>query len=125
MISEKFPARERLKSIKTISHIFRKGNLLKSGSLHIKWEYSKHREPGGLKVMFSVPKRKIKKATDRNLMKRRLREAYRKHRHVLGENPRNLPIKMAFVFNGSQPVSYLEIAVEMKKGLEMLEKKIK
>jgi len=41
------------------------------------------KEPGevGLKVVFSVPKRKFKRAVDRNQIKRKLREAYRKHKH--------------------------------------------
>ena len=35
----------------------------------------------GLKVVFSVPKRKFKRSVDRKQIQRKLREAYRKHKH--------------------------------------------
>ncbi|MPM03630.1 Ribonuclease P protein component [bioreactor metagenome] len=38
---------------------------------------SSHSETGGFQVLFSVPKKKIPKAVDRNRIKRRLREAWR------------------------------------------------
>lgn len=39
--------------------------------------------PSPVQIAFSVPKRRMKLAVDRNRMKRRLREAYRKNKHEL------------------------------------------
>ena len=70
---------DRLTSGVAISQIYDKGKHLNDYPFKIVWL----KEPGeaGLKVVFSVPKRKFKRAVDRNQIKRKLREAYRKHKH--------------------------------------------
>jgi ribonuclease P protein component len=71
---------DRLTSGDVISQIYDKGKHLNDYPFKIVW--LKEDGEAGLKVVFSVPKRKFKRAVDRNQIKRKLREAYRKHKHV-------------------------------------------
>ncbi|SFP47225.1 ribonuclease P protein component [Pseudarcicella hirudinis] len=66
-------------------------------------------------ILISVSKRYFKKAVDRNLIKRRFREAYRKNKEILLEKPQPLrPANVAFVY----------IAKEIEP-FEVIEKKLK
>lgn len=76
-----------------------------------------------LKFMIGVPKKKVKKAVDRNLIRRRIREAYRLHRgalkSVLNENEQTLGI--GIIYNKSGEVNYKEIEVKIILLLRRLE----
>jgi ribonuclease P protein component len=56
------------------------------------------------KVMFVVPKRKINKAFRRNLIRRRMREAYRLNKYLLPQT--NNKLLLAFVYIGTDITSY-------------------
>jgi ribonuclease P protein component len=67
---------ERLSSRKAISSLFQSGKTILASPLKIRWEKKTGLVyPASMAV--SVPKRMYKKAVDRNLLKRRIREAYR------------------------------------------------
>ena len=66
---------ERLKSKKEISFVFDKG--LSVSSFPIKLFYIKNKEAVKSSVAFTVGKKRIGLAVDRNLVKRRMREAFR------------------------------------------------
>ena len=71
-----FKKGERLSGKNAISSLFQSGNIIIASLLKIRWEKAKgHPYPAAMAV--SVPKRLYKKAVDRNLIKRRIREAYR------------------------------------------------
>jgi len=78
---------ERLTNPVAISQIYDKGRHLNDYPFKIVWL----KEVGGtgLKVVFSVPKRKFKRAVDRNQIKRKLRETYRKNKHELQKVAKN------------------------------------
>lgn len=63
-----------------------------------------HSEQQGVSVLISVPKKRFHDAVDRNRVKRQLREAYRKHKHVLIEqmSEREQGLLIAFVYVSPQ-----------------------
>jgi ribonuclease P protein component len=69
---------ERLYKRKEIEELFRQNKVIKAYPFILFHHQLKDEDQTGpLKFGVSVPKRKIKKAVDRNLLKRRIREAYR------------------------------------------------
>lgn len=78
----------RLKGKKAIATLFEKGTFIKHGNLGIKFlTLDGKKEPFSIDVGVTVSKRNLPKAVDRNLVKRRLREAFRvQKKHILDKS---------------------------------------
>lgn len=76
-------AAERLKSKKALDTLMVSGQVLRSDPFLIHHMPVPYVEESPVQIAFSVPKRRMKLAVDRNRMKRRMREAYRKNKHDL------------------------------------------
>ena len=76
-----------------------------------------------VKVAFSVSKRVFKTAVARNLLKRRMREAYRLHKadwyKVLDEAALP-PIALMLIYVAKEPLSYQEIESGVRKMMRKL-----
>ncbi len=82
-----FGKEERLKSRKEIERLFG-GQSPSFGQYPLRLVWLKREEaevPCPIQTGFSVPKRRFKHAVMRNRLKRRMREAYRLHKHQLYE----------------------------------------
>ena len=79
-----FAKGEKLCGVKTISELFSAGRPLNLPPLRIIYRVTPE-DPSleTVRVLISVPKRYFRKAVDRNLIKRRIREAYRQNKTVL------------------------------------------
>jgi ribonuclease P protein component len=68
----------------------------------------------------SIPKRNFKRAVDRNLLKRRIREVYRKYKPVLYDQLEKAGIKINLViqYQAVEIVTYTLLEKGIQKGLE-------
>ena len=101
-----------LKHKDDIENLFRKGR--KANIDYIRYTYIKHRTEsaqGLVRIFVSVPKKYLRHAVDRNLMKRRMREAIRKNlsqlRKACAEN--NICVDIAFVFQSNNIQDYSDV----------------
>ncbi|WP_273443696.1 ribonuclease P protein component [Neolewinella agarilytica] len=134
-MSNKFHRNERLKSRKEIGRLFGKsGRSLSSYPLRL--VYAEAEEVRGTfpyQVAFVVPKRRFKKAVDRNLIKRRVQEAYRLQKRLIGAHTQvqgNTPGKqwappakqlaLMFIYTGKEAMPQAYIERKMKKLLGQL-----
>ena len=79
------------------------------------------RRPGAAPVQFliSVPKRRLRHAVDRVLMRRRIREAFRLNRDKITADPAQ-PLDIAFIYVGSTLTSFARVEHSMAKLLASL-----
>ena len=100
------PKTERIKSRREVKLLF-EGKIISIDVYPLKvlyrWEELAEGEKPVAKIMVSVPHKRIKRAVKRNLIKRRVREAYRLNKEIIAEKVigRNQKLLIAFVYVSS------------------------
>lgn len=116
-----FRKQERLTSRKTIEKLFTEGNVFVLHPYRVFWLKNEDQD-NFLKIVISVPKKRFKRAVDRNLLKRRTREAYRTQKLDLTEALQLNEIKLSvfFVYINDTIVEFPIIEKQMLQILEKL-----
>jgi len=122
VISYKFSKNEKLKSKTAIELLFSKGKSIHAFPLRV--VYLKKINCTGTLVNagVSVPKKNIKLAVNRNLLKRRNREAYRLNNNELKIQLKKsgIEINLMFIYTSKQILPYQEIEDKIKVILSRL-----
>lgn len=123
-ISYKFPKRERLKSRKDIGLLFKSKQSVFAFPIKIIYRIIDDSEKVGLfQAAFTVPKRNFKRAVDRNLLKRRIKESYRLQRNSFKNHCKSegICIQMMLIYTGKKEHSYVQIEKAIIRALDKLE----
>jgi len=114
---ETFSKSERLCSRKIITGLMENGNVFYMPFFKVIWLKSDLELPFPAQVAFSVPKRIFRHAVTRNLLKRRMREAYRKNKYILYDflGTENVRIVFLLIFRDVKVPDYLTIEKSMQK----------
>ncbi|MBS1501127.1 MAG: ribonuclease P protein component [Bacteroidetes bacterium] len=120
-----FTKEERLCNKKLIDELFHKGSSFLCYPFKVSWLVVDEAQQFPAQVLFSVSKKRYKRAVDRNLIKRRLREAYRLHKQqklytCLNENQKKIVFSIGYI--GKEIAEYGLIEKKMLKLLAELSK---
>jgi ribonuclease P protein component len=116
---------ERLKSYTRIRSLFEKGSKLRAQPLLVYYqlyEIKDIKEGSCLQMGVSVSSRHFKRAVDRNLIKRRIREAYRVQKHPLVQAlmQSNKHMDLFLVHLGNVIPNYQHIYIALEKLMHQL-----
>ena len=98
------PKAERLSGRTAVSDLFSKGNWGGYGAL--RYCFRKGNGQDVNRIMVSVPKKFFRRAVKRNLLKRRIRESYRRQKSLV---PSSAGIDIAFLYNTKDILDYRTI----------------
>jgi ribonuclease P protein component len=119
---ETFDKAEKLCSRKIISELFNSGNIFYTSLFKIVWNKSPVLLPSPAQVTFSVSKRGFRLAVTRNLIKRRMREAYRKNKSVLYDilTASNNQIVFVIIVKGNKVPDYQYVEKSIREVFDKL-----
>lgn len=121
--------KERLNSKAVIERLFAGGSKsFPSYPLRVVYmpQESDEKDAPAASILISVPKKRFKRAVKRNLVKRQVREAYRKNKHLLLDAlaSKNKRLVLAFIWLDNNIHSSAEVEEKVKKLLLHIAEKL-
>lgn len=112
-----FPKSEKLCKLKSIQQLFSEGKSVQSFPLKMIYAPMQNNENVPFQLLISVPKRSFKRATDRNRIKRVIRESYRLQKHFLVQHTSEQHA-LALIFTGKEMPDYELISKKVMRCFE-------
>ncbi|MBQ7426023.1 MAG: ribonuclease P protein component [Prevotella sp.] len=123
-----FRKQERIVSRQLIETLFEKGDSQSLAAYPLRAIYTQtERRPecAETQILISVPKKRFKHAVDRNKVKRQVREAYRKNRHLLsGHIGEGKQLLIAFVWLSDKHSTTTEVEKRVVSLLHKIASKV-
>lgn len=122
-----FNKEERLCNVKLIDRLYNNGSSFLVYPFRILWLPIDTEAPFPVQILISVPKKKFKKAVDRNLLKRRIREIYRLNKSAdlyPFLNQRSQRIILGVNYIGNEIAEYASLEKKFINAIQRLKKSI-
>jgi len=118
----KFPKKERLCGEVRIGKLFAEGNAFIAYPLRVVYKLTDEKSDAVVKVLMSVPKKKIRKAVHRNKIKRLMREGYRLNKSSLLEDcqHKSRTLYIAFTYLSDKETCFEEIEEKIKYSIKRI-----
>ena len=125
-MKQTFKKTERLISRKIISSLFEDGQSFTTKPYRIVWKKVTFESATPVQVVISVGKKYFPRAVDRNFIKRRIREIYRKNKETLYStlSEKNTQCALMILYTGNKIIDFKSMEITLINGLKVLEKKI-
>jgi ribonuclease P protein component len=117
-----FKKEERLCSLKLIEELYSQGSSFALYPFRFVYREIQPQTPP-IQIVISVPKRKFKKAVDRNKIKRQIREVYRHSKEdflYLSLIEKGKSLHLLIIFTGNEIITTSTIRKKLNLGLERL-----
>ncbi len=120
-----FKKEERLKSKTLINNLFEQGKIIHHFPFKVLFQTTNSQEflyPA--KIAVSVSKKNFKNATDRNYIKRKIRETYRKNKSEFYSSLNDQKLYFFVIYTAKEDIDYKELELSMQLLLKKIISKI-
>ncbi|RYE36363.1 MAG: ribonuclease P protein component [Sphingobacteriaceae bacterium] len=121
------PKEERLCGIKLITDLYQNSSSFLCYPYKISWQIHSSTDPFPAKILFSVSKKRFKRAVDRNRIKRQMRESYRLQKQemlFLQVEKLSKPLFFSITYIGKEISTTDLMLKKMQKTLQQLAEKM-
>lgn len=122
----KFPKKQKLCGEKVIERLFANGKSISEKPFRAIWNFEKNNDQVFVKSLIVVPKKRLKLAVDRNVLKRRIKEAYRLQKKQLEcfLESTNQQLNLAIIYQEEEILDYKTLEEKINLLLSRLIKEL-